>query len=286
MKLLLIVTLLMTSNNPAEIARINKLKSQAEEAYLNRDYQKALSNYIVLSDTLNIEDQAIELNKAHCYYQLKDTSNAKLTYQSVASVGNKNAKSVAYQQLGVIAKDGKKYEESLQFLKAAIKNNPTNEGARYDYELVKKLLQEQQQQNQDQQNQDQDQQDQNQEDQDQQNQDDQNQDQQSQDQQGEDQESEQEQNKEEQEQEGEQQQQEEGKEEEEEKQQEQQQQEEGDEKEEQDQQMSTQEKLQEMNISEEKAKMILEAMKNSEVQYLQQQKRKPTKRPDTGKPDW
>lgn len=46
------------------------------------------------------------------------------------------------------------------------------------------------------------------------------------------------------------------------------------------------EKLKDMKISEDKAKMILEAMKNQEVQYLQQNKRKSTKARDKGKPDW
>ena len=46
------------------------------------------------------------------------------------------------------------------------------------------------------------------------------------------------------------------------------------------------EKLKDMKVTEEKAKMILEAMKNQEVQYLQQNKRKATKPKDKGKPDW
>ena len=45
-------------------------------------------------------------------------------------------------------------------------------------------------------------------------------------------------------------------------------------------------KLEEMKISEEKARMILEAMKNQEKQYLQQNKRKATKSRDRSKPDW
>ena len=45
-------------------------------------------------------------------------------------------------------------------------------------------------------------------------------------------------------------------------------------------------KLKEMNISEEKAKMILEAMKNNEIQYIQQNRRKATKKKESGKPDW
>jgi hypothetical protein len=45
-------------------------------------------------------------------------------------------------------------------------------------------------------------------------------------------------------------------------------------------------KLQQMKISPEKAQMILEAMRNQEIQYLQQNKRKATKPKDKGKPDW
>lgn len=44
--------------------------------------------------------------------------------------------------------------------------------------------------------------------------------------------------------------------------------------------------LQEMNISPEKAQMILDAMKNDEIQYIQQMEREPTRRPDASKPDW
>ncbi|MDE0471379.1 MAG: hypothetical protein OXH57_05510, partial [Ekhidna sp.] len=45
-------------------------------------------------------------------------------------------------------------------------------------------------------------------------------------------------------------------------------------------------KLEEMGISEEKARQLLEAMRQSEIKYLQNQKRKATKRPPSGKPDW
>jgi hypothetical protein len=49
---------------------------------------------------------------------------------------------------------------------------------------------------------------------------------------------------------------------------------------------STAEKLKEMNISKEKAKMVLEAMENSEKQYLQQLRRRSSKKKDRNKPDW
>jgi len=46
------------------------------------------------------------------------------------------------------------------------------------------------------------------------------------------------------------------------------------------------EKLEELNLTEDKARMILEAMKNNEIQYIQQNKRKTKKKPDSNKPDW
>lgn len=53
-----------------------------------------------------------------------------------------------------------------------------------------------------------------------------------------------------------------------------------------DQQPTPSERLEELKMSEEKARMILEAMKNQEMQYLQQQKRKATQPRDRTKPDW
>ncbi|MFY0598737.1 MAG: hypothetical protein JXR03_03640 [Cyclobacteriaceae bacterium] len=49
---------------------------------------------------------------------------------------------------------------------------------------------------------------------------------------------------------------------------------------------ATRQKLEEMNISPEKARMILEALKNNEIQFIQQQRREPTKQKDSKKPDW
>ncbi len=46
------------------------------------------------------------------------------------------------------------------------------------------------------------------------------------------------------------------------------------------------EKLKQLQIDEQKARMILEAMKNQEIQYLQQNKRKASKPKDKNKPDW
>ena len=195
MKYILIFILTLLATDPREIAKINALKREAEEAFLNGNYQLALTNYTTLLDSMGIDEDEIRLNLAHAQYQLKDTASAKNSYNTIITSKNNQLKSIAYQQLGVMSKEAGKLEEALQQLKSAIKSDPSNQEARYNYEVVKKLLEEQkqqQQQNQDQQNRDQENQDQenqdqeNQENQDQQNKDQQSQeDQQSQDKEGE-----------------------------------------------------------------------------------------------------
>ena len=274
MKYIFIVLLAVFSNDPREIAKINALKKQAKEAFLAGNFDLALSNYIKLYDSMGVDEDEIKLNIAHAYYNLNDTANAKSNYSQLGTSTNNRLKSIAYQQLGVLSKEAGKLEHSLQQLKSAIKSDPTNQAARYDYEVVKKLLEEQQNQDQepkDQEPKDQDkgeenQENQNQEPQDKEEENQENQDQENQDKEGKEKESEQEK-------EGEQKKNKEQK--------------EGKEKEqEKTQEEMTKEKLKEMNISEEKAQMILEAMKNNEIQYLQQQKRKATERPPSDKPDW
>lgn len=305
MLLLNILIVIFGDTDSKGISEINSLKKQAQEAYQAGSYQRSADTYSYLVDTLNIADENAIMNLANSYYKLEDTENALSTYQRLGDSKDKQLKSQAYQQMGVLSKDPKTLEKALAFFKESIKSDPTNNDARYNYELVKKKLQEQEKQDENQQDQDKQDKDQDKDQEKEENKDSQNQEKsenqdknqeekeqnkEEQNEESKEQESEEgEKSKEEQEQE---QQQKEGEEGEENEEQEKQQQQEGEEQEndkDQEQkspQQSTADKLEEMNISEEKAKMILEALKNSEIQYIQQNRRKPTKRKDSNKPDW
>lgn len=302
MKFLLTLLLVSFSSvDPTEIARINALKEEAENAYLAGNYEKSAAKYSYLLDTMDIEDESATLNLAHAYYQLKDNKNALSNYQKLIDAENSAVKSLAFQQLGVLSNDPKTLENALSYFKEAIKSDPTNDDARYNYELLKKKLTEQQNQDQDQdqenKNQDKEDQEDN-ENKDQENKEGQDEDQENKENKEEQEKEGEEQDKEQQEKEGEEgeesekekkQQEKEGEESEEEKEQQEQQKKEGEESEEKKEQNkppSTSEKLKEMNISEEKAQMILEALRNNEIQYIQQNRRKATKKKDNDKPDW
>jgi flagellar biosynthesis GTPase FlhF len=271
---ILILFIFLSGSNPNEIARINAFKKEAEKSFLSGDYADAISRYTYLIDSMQVEEDEIILNLAHAYHQISDSANARTYYSKASMSPNMSLKSIAYQQLGVISKNPETLKESLQYLKASVKANPANMDARYDYELVKKQIKEQEQKQENKENKDEENKEENKEDQE--NQDQENQENKDGEEDKKEQEN-QEQDKESQDQEDK-----EG----EEDQQEQEAENEKEGEDENQQEQSTKEKLKEMNISEEKAQMILEAMRNSEIQYIQQQKRKATKKPESGKPDW
>src|SRR5260221_176455 len=239
----------------------------------------AIEKYKFLMDSLHVEEEEVAMNLANAYFNVNDTTSALNRYQPLSVSGDSKIKSWANQQMGVVANRQGKFEEALNYFKQAMKAEPDNEQARYNYEIVKKKLEEkkkQEQQNKDKNNQDKkddQKKDQNKDQKDKQNKDQKDkQDQKDkkdqenkdkQDQQKKDQKDKQDQKD---------------------KEQEKKDQQNKDEKNKPDPSLS--EKLKGMKISEEKAKMILEAMKNQEVQYLQQNKRKATKPRDKGKPDW
>jgi len=274
--LLLLLTLAMVID-PATVRKINKAKSAAEEAFRNGDYAAAARHYQYLVDSLGVQEDEVMLNLANASYLAKDTASAFNYYQSVTASQQTDIRSKAFQQLGIMANKQGRSDDALNFFKQSIKAEPTNDAARYNYEMLKKKLEEEKKKQEEQQ---------------QQNKDEQKQDEQNKDQQNQEQQKKEEQDKQNKDQQSNEQQQ---KEQEEKEKQEQEKQEQDDkEQQEKEQQESKREempnldreKLEEMKISEEKARMLLEAMKNQEKQYLQQQKRKPTEARDRNKPDW
>ncbi len=294
MKLLsLLFFVIVLSIDPTKIGKVNSLKSEAKKAYLTGDMKTAIQKYRFLKDSLGVSEEEIAMNLANAYFQTNDTTSAFSNYQPLSVSGDPKIKSWANQQMGVVSNRQGKFEEALNYFKQAMKAEPNNEQARFNYEMVKKKLEEkkkQDQKNKDNQDKKDDQnKDQNKDQKDQQNKDQQNKDQKDKqdkkDQQNKDQKDQQKKDqKDKQDQKDKEQKDKEQKE----KEQQQKDQKDQKPKDEKDKKPdpSLSDKLKDMKISEEKAKMILEAMKNQEVQYLQQNKRKATKPKDKGKPDW
>jgi Ca-activated chloride channel family protein len=273
----IVLMLLMVGPGPGDVGKINDAKSQAKKAYLAGDYKAAVQKYTYLVDSIGVKEDEVMMNLANSYFHLNDTAKAISAFQPLTMSPKPKLRSVANQQLGVLSNRDGKFEEALNFFKQALKSDPTNEDARFNYEMVKKKLEEQKKQEQKKDDKDKKKEDQQKKDEQQQKDQQKKEEQEKKDQEKKDQES-----KEQDEQEKKEKEEQEKKE----KQQKEQEQKDKENKEKKDIPPSVKEKLKEMDMSEEKAKMILEAMKNQEIQYLQQNKRKAAKPRDKSKPDW
>ena len=258
--------------NPVYIFQTNSAKKKATKLYQQKQYKEAASELLYMNNIWKLDEPTVTLNLAHSYFEQQDTSaiSSSLAYYSEA-VNSKNdrVRSVANLQVGILKaqragsektkpKDKKKiYEDALVNFKNALRADQNNEEARFDYELLKRLL-EIEAKKQEQEQKDKSEEEKQKEEQEQQEQDEQK----SEEDQNEDQQDGQE-NKEQD-----------------------QSQEEKDAQKQAQQQQSAADKLKDMDISQEKAEQILDAMKQNEAQYLQQQQRKGKKPRKTGKPDW
>jgi tetratricopeptide (TPR) repeat protein len=137
------IFLLVVPIDPTKIGKVNAAKSEAKEAYNSGDYKKAIERYTYIIDSLGVAEDEITLNLANSYFQINDTTSAVGAYQSIAGSVKPRIRSNAQHQLGVLNHRQGKYEEALQNFKQAIKADANNTDARYNYEMLKKKLDEQ-----------------------------------------------------------------------------------------------------------------------------------------------
>ena len=252
----LILILLVLSNSILEnnISKINKLTKNAEKAFKEKNYKVAINDYNILIDSFNISNEKIHLNLAHSYLLSNDTLKAIENYNMASITNNNKIKSIAYQQLGNINESKNKLKNATEFYKKSILSNNSNFDSKYNYELVTKKLKEQEkkkQENKNQENKNQENKEKNNKEEEkkkQENKNQQNKEKNNKEKNNKEQENKNQQNKE--------------------------------------QEKSIEEKLKEVNMSKKKAEMILNALNNIEFQYIQQLKRKASKKIDKNKPDW
>ena len=129
--------------DPTKISTINTIKSEAKKVFNEGKYKEAIKKYRYLIDTLNVNEDEVKINLASAYYLSNDTANAKTTYQGLTQSENTKIRSKAFQQLGNMYSKTGKTDEALSQFKQAIKSDPANQDARYNYEMLKKKLEEQ-----------------------------------------------------------------------------------------------------------------------------------------------
>ena len=247
--MIIIINIILSLILSDRIDQINKLTKEAEEAFKNEDFTETIEKYELLIDSFDFSNEQVYLNLAHSHLLSKDTLKAIENYNYASLADKSEIKSIALQQLGNISEKNNKLEDALNFYKASIIADNKNNDSKYNYELVKKKLNNKKNQKQNNKN-NQSQNEKNKDNSeskknDNKGQDDKNNKKDKEEKKSENKENSSKSNEE-----------------------------------------SVEEKLKKINMSKKKAEMILDALNNNEFQYIQQLKRKSKKKLDKNKPDW
>jgi Ca-activated chloride channel homolog len=125
-----------------EIRKINLFKAEAEKAYMEKNYSLAINKYSILLYNFHSSNERIRMNLANAYYLNKDTGEAIHHYKKLVISTDAFLRSVSNQQLGVISSMARQDKKALSYFKEALKADPGNEGARFNYELTLKKIKE------------------------------------------------------------------------------------------------------------------------------------------------
>lgn len=276
---IILVSFLTMLSDWSSVGKKNAAIRSASRSYAEANYAASVQDHLKLVNEYELTTPNVNFNLALSYHYSDSLDLAQRTYQSLYSSPDKTIASFSFNQNGTILAGQKKYEEALDAFKWALIHMPENESARYNYELLSRWLQQNPEQK-----------DQPKEQEEEQNEEEKNEEQQQQDQQ--------QQNQEKKDGEGEEETQEDeasesqkkedksGEKTQEEKESEEASDIESDLSDREKRMEQLREKLKEMNISPEQASQILDAMNAAELRFIQQNKKKPTKRPSKNLPEW
>lgn len=120
-----------------QVSRNNQARKDAQAAYESGQYSRALRLYAYLSRRTTTIDPAVRLNLGHTYFKLKLYKKAKPQYQTLLRSDRPDLRTVSATQLGVMACLEGDSAEALSLFRQALLENPDNEPARYNFELIK-----------------------------------------------------------------------------------------------------------------------------------------------------
>ena len=132
-------------------------QDKGKKAYKEGHYDEARIYYEHVLKNRK-KDNGAQFGLGVTAYQQKDMETAARALNNAMNSDDKSLASKAMYNLGNMFRDQQKMEESLALYRKAIELDPTDEDAKVNYELLKQVLQQQEQQQQeDKQNQEQDQ---------------------------------------------------------------------------------------------------------------------------------
>ncbi|TGE20210.1 tetratricopeptide repeat protein [Hymenobacter elongatus] len=118
----------------------NLVVEQAQAAYRQGNFAGASRLYRRALHELGATDEAVVLNLGHAYARAGDASQARAYYGRLLTSQVAATRSIARQQLAVLAAQAGEYAQAVSLLRQALLADASNAKARYNYEVVRDYL--------------------------------------------------------------------------------------------------------------------------------------------------
>ena len=137
---LILLTLLFIPSSWTRVSRLNNAIETAEKSYAEGRFEDAVKNHQLLIDEFQYTSFALDFNLGLSNQYASKPDEALAFYDQATQNPDKILASFAYNQAGVILGNKKEYQTALSKFQSALMQDPLNEQARYNYELLARWL--------------------------------------------------------------------------------------------------------------------------------------------------
>jgi tetratricopeptide (TPR) repeat protein len=135
-----IATLLIIPASWTRVSRLNEAIETAEKSYAEARYEDAVSDHQFLIEEFQYGSFALDFDLGLSHHYSDKQDEALAYYDQATQNPDKKLASFAYNQAGVIFGNKKEYQAALSKFQSALIQDPLNEEARYNFELLARWL--------------------------------------------------------------------------------------------------------------------------------------------------
>jgi tetratricopeptide (TPR) repeat protein len=128
---------------PASLTRVSRLNAaidQAAASYAATEYKQSINDHRVLLEEFQLVSQYLDFNLGLSYHYASQPEEAAANFDKASQSIDERLSSFAFNQGGVVLGNKQDYEAALSKFQSALIQNPLNEEARYNYELLARWL--------------------------------------------------------------------------------------------------------------------------------------------------
>ncbi len=123
------------------VSRLNLAIDIASDSYAQAKYDESIKNHLSLIEEFQYSSAELDFDLGLSYHHSEKPDEASGYYDKTSVTPNKLLASFAYNQGGVIIGTKQEYEAALNKFQSALIQDPLNEVARYNYEMLARWLQ-------------------------------------------------------------------------------------------------------------------------------------------------